>query len=522
MLVEEFLETTATRVPDKPAIVAPDGRLSYRRFDALANRFAWVLKEHGVQRGDRVVIYLDNSLEAAAAVFGTLKADAVFSPVNASTKTDKLAYILNHCRARALITHARLLPTAAQAVDQAPSVVATIVAGTKHPPAARATVVLEKALDRAPEVAPPRATIDIDLAMLIYTSGSTGQPKGVMMTHLNIVTAATSITTYLENTPDDIILNVLPLSFDYGLYQLLMSTKIGATLVLERSFAYPELVLQTLRRDRVTGFPIVPTMAAMLLQMKSLRAGSFPDLRYISNTGAALPPDHIARLQALFPSTRIYSMYGLTECKRCTYLPPDELARRPGSVGKAIPNTEGWVVNDHGQRCGPGEVGELVIRGAHVMQGYWNEAEATAERLRPGANPWERVLHTGDLFKTDDEGFLYFVGRKDDIIKTRGEKVSPKEVENVLYALPEVKEAAVVGVPDPILGMAVKAVLVVADGARLTTQDVLRHCAARLEDVMVPRIVEFRRELPKTTSGKIRRSDVQAEALAGAVRAPGL
>jgi acyl-CoA synthetase (AMP-forming)/AMP-acid ligase II len=234
----------------------------------------------------------------------------------------------------------------------------------------------------------------------------------------------------------------------------------------------------------------------------------FPALRYITNTAAALPPAHIARLQELFPATRIFSMYGLTECKRCTYLPPEELPRRPGSVGIAIPGTEAYVVDEQGRRAPPGAVGELVIRGAHVMKGYWADPQATERVLRAGPFPWEKVLHTGDLFRTDEDGYLYFVGRKDDIIKSRGEKVSPKEVENVLYELPGLREAAVVGVPDPVLGMAIKAVVVTDPDYALSERDVIRHCAARLEDFMVPKTVEFRASLPKSDNGKISRSRV--------------
>ena len=188
--------------------------------------------------------------------------------------------------------------------------------------------------------------------MIIYTSGSTGFPKGVMMTHRNIVAAATSITTYLENREDDVILGVLPLSFDYGLYQALMALKVGATLVLEKSFTFPQMVLNRVAEEKVTGLPLVPTMAAIILQLKDLKPDRFPHLRYITNTAAALPPAHIARLQELFPSAKLYSMYGLTECKRCTYLPPAELARRPGSVGIAIPGTEAYVVDESGARVG--------------------------------------------------------------------------------------------------------------------------------------------------------------------------
>jgi long-chain acyl-CoA synthetase len=356
--------------------------------------------------------------------------------------------------------------------------------------------------------------IDIDLAMLIYTSGSTGFPKGVMMTHQNVVAAATSITTYLENTSEDIILNVLPVAFDYGLYQVLMAVKVGATLVLEKSFAFPQLILNRAAEEKVTGLPLVPTMAAILIAQRNLAPGTLPRLRYITNTAAALPPAHIERLQALFPHVALYSMYGLTECKRCTWLPPAELKKRISSVGIAIPGTEAYVVDEAGNKVAAGVVGELVIRGAHVMKGYWENPEATARALRPGLHEWERVLHTGDLFRTDAEGFLYFVGRKDDIIKSRGEKVAPKEVENVIYALPGVAEVAVIGVPDPILGSAIKAVVATEQGASLKAEDIVRHCARFLEDYMVPKFVEFRPSLPKTDSGKISRrlvAETQAE-----------
>ena len=509
MRVEEFLRSSARRLPGKVALVAGKTRSSFKDLDLMSDRLATALAARGVKRGDRVVVFMDNSAEAVVAIFAALKTGAVFSPVNASTKADKLAYILNNCQATAVVTQHKLVAAAADAIAEAPSVKLTIVAGASGAPALANAVHWREAL--ATEAALPAFPgIDLDLAMIIYTSGSTGFPKGVMMTHRNIDAAATSITTYLENSAEDVILNVLPISFDYGLYQVLMAAKLGATLVLEKSFVFPQVAFDKLRAERVTGFPIVPTMAALILEMRDLTPGSFPDLRYITNTAAALPPAHIARLQALFPGVRIYSMYGQTECKRCTYLPPAELQRRPGSVGIAIPNTEAFVVDDAGKRAAPGETGELVIRGAHVMQGYWQDEAATARALRPGPFPWERVLHTGDLFRTDADGFLYFVGRKDDIIKSRGEKVSPKEVENVLYALPGVREAAVVGVPDAILGMAIKAVLALEPDAVVTSDDVIRHCARHLEDFMVPKAVEFRAALPKSENGKIDRRFIAA------------
>ena len=340
--------------------------------------------------------------------------------------------------------------------------------------------------------------------MLVYTSGSTGRPKGVMMTHGNIAAAARSITTYLENTTDDIILSVLPLAFDYGLYQLLMTVRLGATLVLEKSFAFPQAIFDKVRTEAVTGLPLVPTMAALILKMQSLEPDFLPSVRYLTNTAAALPVEHIQALRRLFPRARLYSMYGLTECKRCTYLPPAELDRRPGSVGIAIPGTEAFVLDDAGQRLPAGAVGQLHIRGPHVMQGYWRNPEATAERLRPDPETGGVMLATGDLFRTDADGFLYFVGRKDDILKTRGEKVAPKEVEAVLHAHPDVSEAVVFGVPDPVLGEAIAALVVLRhDG--VSARELIGHCARHLEDFMVPKYIEFRPSLPKTDTGKVSR-----------------
>jgi acyl-CoA synthetase (AMP-forming)/AMP-acid ligase II len=328
-----------------------------------------------------------------------------------------------------------------------------------------------------------------------------------MSDHSNVVFAASSIIEYLGNVPSDIVINVLPLSFDYGLYQLLMVIKFGGTLVLERSFAYPAAVLQRMQQEQVTGFPGVPTIFAILLQI-DLSTYDLSSLRYITNTAAALPTSHIQQLRAKFPTITLFSMYGLTETKRTLYLPPEMLDQKPGSVGIPIPGTEAWVVDDHGDRLPPGQVGELVVRGRHVMRGYWEDPVMTAERYRPGPLPGERLCYSGDLFRMDEEGYFYFVGRKDDIIKTRGEKVAPKEVENVLYGMKGVVEAAVVGIPDPVLGEAVKAV-VVANLSELDERQILAHCRSNLEDFMVPKYVEIRSELPKTPSGKIDKKELK-------------
>jgi acyl-CoA synthetase (AMP-forming)/AMP-acid ligase II len=329
-----------------------------------------------------------------------------------------------------------------------------------------------------------------------------------MLTHRNMLTAATSISTYLRMQEDEVVLGAIPLAFDYGLYQMIMSFRKGARLVLERSFAFPTEVLDRVVKEAVTAFPGVPTMFAMLADMKTLRDHDFSAIRLVTNTAAALPVKHITMLQGLFPAARIYSMYGLTECKRCTYLPPEDLARKPTSVGVAIPNTELWIVDEQGKRVGPNVVGQLVIRGATVMRGYWGKPEQTARKLRPGPLPGEVVLYTGDLCRLDEEGYLYFVGRMDDIIKSRGEKVAPKEVESALVDVPGVKEAAVIGVPDEILGQAVKAFVVCETGVTLSKREVRRECEKRLESFMVPKQVVFVSELPRTDTGKIKKTSL--------------
>lgn len=535
MQIEEFLENSARRAGGKTALVAGARRLTYSEIDAQCNRLARALIAERVARWDRVIIFLENSVEAVISVFAISKAGAVFVVVNPTTKPDKLSFILNNCRATVVITDGEKLSSLGQCLREVPTLRIVLVAGDAAtglslarpdardgaaPPVSATDsagdvpriVRLEEVLADSETSSAPvvKKCIDVDLAALIYTSGSTGGPKGVMLSHLNIVSAATSITTYLENRETDIILNLLPLSFDYGLYQLLMAFKIGGTLILERSFTYPAKALDLIGREKVTGLPIVPTISSILLQM-DLAKWDLSSLRYITNTAAALPSDHIVKLRKLIPHAKIYSMYGLTECKRVSYLPPEQIDIRPTSVGRGMPNEEVYIVDDEGNRVGPGSIGELVIRGSNVMKGYWEKPAETDAVLKPGPFPGEKVLYSGDLFKSDEEGYLYFVGRKDDIIKSRGEKVAPKEVEEVLYSLPGVAEAAVVGIPDATLGQAVVAIIVPQAGVRLTHAEVLRHCASHLEDFMVPKIVEFREEFPKTSSGKIAKRELVVE-----------
>jgi long-chain acyl-CoA synthetase len=496
-LVQSFLEDSAAQTPHKTALVCGERRLTYAEIDAMSNRLAQALVANGVGRGDRVLLFLPNSVELVIGIFATLKANAVFVPVNHSTKPEKLRFLAKDCRAAGLITGQRQAKTAVSLQTDIPSLKAVVIVGDAPDGRLSFAAVQEQFTAERPLC----HTIDQDLACLIYTSGSTGEPKGVMSAHNNVVFAASSIISYLQNDANDIVLNVLPLSFDYGLYQLLMTFKFGGTLVLERSFAYPAHILKRMVAEKVTGLPLVPTIAAILQQL-DLSDYDFSHLRYITNTAAALSASHILALQDKFPQATLYSMYGLTETKRTLYLPPKQLAERPDSVGIPIPGTEVWLEDEAGKRLGSGEIGELVIRGGHVMRGYWERPEASAKRFRAGKIPGERLCYSDDLFRVDNKGFYYFIGRKDDIIKSRGEKVAPKEIENVLFALDEVVETAVIGIPDPVLGEAIKA-FVVQTGDTLSKNDVLRHCRRHLEDFMMPKFIEFRNSLPKTSSGKI-------------------
>ena len=517
MLLQHFLENSAKRLPDKVALICGDARLTYREIDEQANRLAGFLREFGVERQDRVAILLDNSVESVISLFGILKADAIFLMLSPTMKAHKLSYILNDCQVKALITHISKNHVVTEAITQAQFLNDVIWVGKPEdiPNVLSDSQKSHSFLD-VMSLAPyalrpaPSVNIDLDLATIIYTSGSTGDPKGVMLTHLNMVSAATSITTYLENRENDIIINMLPLSFDYGLYQVLMAFKFGGTVVLERSFTYPYQVIKKMVQEKVTGFPGVPTIYAILLGLKDLEKFDFSNLRYITNTAAALPPAYIEQLRKIFPHVRIYSMYGLTECKRVSYLPPEEIDNRPSSVGRGMPNEEVWIVDDAGIQVGPGVVGELVVRGSNVMRGYWGLPEETARVLKPGKYPGEVVLYTGDLFKMDEEGFFYFVARRDDMIKSRGERISPKEIEECLCALENVAEAAVIGVPDEILGQAIRAYVAFKDGHILSDRDIVRHCKRNLEDFMIPKEILVMENLPKTPNGKIDKTALRA------------
>ncbi len=518
-LLHQYFDLTVHRFPEKTALVSDQQRICYSSLYAQAEHLSTKLNDIGIRSQSKIVIFLDNIPEAVISLYGILKSEAVFVILNSALKPKKLSYILNDCSASVLITDTKKATIVAQALSSVNHKLKLIWLGSaKKIPQTLAPDSfswddiffgfqdISHPLNRRISKNISSKLIDLELATLIYTSGSTGEPKGVMSSHRNVISAAHSIISYLENTPDDIILNVLPLSFDYGLYQVIMSLLFGGTVVMEKSFQYLHSVLSRITAEKVTCFPIVPTILAMILRMNNLKEYNLNSLRYISNTGAALPVEHILKFRKTFPRVKIYSMYGLTECKRVSFLPPDEIDYRPASVGKAMPNCKVTIVNENGQEVKSGEMGELIIRGPNVMNGYWNAPELTSKYFRNDIIPGETILYSGDLFRSDDQGFLYFVGRKDDMIKSRGERLSAREIENTIHDMENISEVAVVGVPDEIFGQAIKAFIVSEPGKQISENDVRAFCAMNMESFAVPKYIEFKSELPRTPNGKIDKS----------------
>lgn len=511
--LHDMLARSASRVPDKVAIRAGHRFCTYQELAEGSKRIAAELQNFGISPPTRVGLYLENGIESAVALFGVLRAGATIVVINPQTKPDKLGFIIRDCGISALICDAHLAPAVLGAAAESPSIRLVVTNGTPSETNKPSVTIreLQEILRSTAENPREPGTIPTDLAALIYTSGSTGTPKGVMQTHQSMLFALSSIIEYLRLDADDVILNVLPLAFDYGLYQLLMTVALGATLVLERSFAFPGEVLARIEEHGVTVFPGVPTIHAMLIGAHRKRALRYPGIKRVTNTAAALPPEHVSQLREIFPNALIYCMYGLTECKRVSYLPPEWLDLKPGSVGIAIPGTAVYLRSPDGGEVAIGERGILHVRGPHLMSGYWNSPERTARMLVAGESPGELILRTGDWFRMDADGCLYFEGRSDDIIKTRGEKVSPVEVEYALCSIPGVLEAAVIGVQDEVLGQAVKAFIVKASDSTLDERQLRREAGTRIEAFMVPRDIEFLDALPKTENGKVDRRKLASQ-----------
>jgi acyl-CoA ligase (AMP-forming) (exosortase A-associated) len=509
-LVHQLIFKSADRFPDAEALVYRKSRISYAMLAqeiALAGRALLAL---GIDPGERVGVYLEKRPETVIALFGAAAAGGVFVPINPLLKPEQVAYILRDCNVRILVTSAERLKLLANVLAHCHDLRATIVVGGAEPLTkidSLNVVSWEDALSQAEKLAAHRC-IDGDMAAILYTSGSTGKPKGVVLSHRNLTAGAASVAQYLKNTPDDRILAVLPLSFDYGLNQLTTAFHTGAAGVL-MNYLLPRDIISILEEENITGLAAVPPLWIQLAQLSWPKAKA---LRYITNSGGAMPRATLDLLRSRLPNTAIFLMYGLTEAFRSTFLPPDQVTIRPDSIGKAIPNAEVLVVREDGSLCAAGEPGELVHRGVHVSMGYWNDLEKTAERFKPvpsrelGLPIPELAVWSGDTVRMDEEGFLYFIGRRDEMIKTSGYRVSPMEVEEVIYATDLVAEVAAIGVPHPVLGQAIVVVIASPAGMSPNREALLAACKQHLPAFMLPSHIEFRQEnLPRNPNGKIDR-----------------
>ncbi|QAU36127.1 acyl-CoA ligase (AMP-forming), exosortase A system-associated [Janthinobacterium sp. 17J80-10] len=515
-LVHDAILHNAMHAPQSPALACVQQRWNYGELGAALEAFAQGLLRLGLQRGERVAVYLEKRLEGVAAMFGAAAAGAVFVPVNPLLKPAQLTHILRDCGVRMLVTSPERLAMLEGVEIACPELRIVVTTGSTAP-ARRASSTEVLAWDDllAGAAAGQRKAhrmIDGDIAAILYTSGSTGQPKGVILSHRNLVAGADSVATYLDNSRDDRILSVLPLSFDYGLNQLTTAFQVGASAVL-MNYLLPRDIPVAVAEHGITGLAAVPALWMQLARQTWPQQAS---LRYITNSGGAMPQATLALLRQALPATKVFLMYGLTEAFRSTYLPPDELDRRPDSIGRAIPNAEVMVLRPDGSACAAGETGELVHRGALVALGYWNDPARTAERFRPlphegcGLPLPEMAVWSGDKVRMDDEGFLYFVGRHDDMIKVSGYRVSPNEVEEIIAALGMATEAAAFGVPHPALGQAIVVAAKPVD-ASVTAELLLQECRRRLPAYMVPSHIALDdQDLPRNPNGKIDRKALQA------------
>ncbi|BAP87970.1 long-chain-fatty-acid-CoA ligase [Burkholderiales bacterium GJ-E10] len=517
-LLHELLRHSATTAPDAPALTYQDQTLPYGDLAAAAERFADGLLRLDVARGERIGIYLEKRAEFVVAAFGALAAGAVLVPINPILKAEQVAYILRDCNVRVLVTSAPRFGGLASVLRDCHDLRhAVIVDGDGEGPGEAAVPAIVPWQDMLSGGAlPGHRVIDEDLAAILYTSGSTGRPKGVMLSHRNMTTGAKSVAQYLENRASDTLLAALPLSFDAGFSQLTTAFHVGARVVLI-NYLLPKDVLNAVVRERVTGLTAVPPLWIQLAQLRwpeSVRE----HLRYFANTGGRMPGETLKALRAALPGSKPYLMYGLTEAFRATYLPPEEVDRRPDSIGKAIPNAEVLVLREDGSVCADHEPGELVQRGALVGLGYWNDPDKTAERYRPlpgreaGFVRPEIAVFSGDTVRRDEEGFLYFIGRRDEMIKTSGYRVSPTEVEEGVYATELVGECAALGVAHPVLGQAIVLIATPRDGGVLDEATLLAACRTRFPAYMVPaRIVVQPGPLPRNPNGKIDRKRLSEE-----------
>ncbi len=510
MLVNNFLEESAQRFPEKPAAWYRDQWITFGELEAMANKIGNLLKDEGIRRGDRVALLYENSFHYIAAYYGILKAGAVTVALNTDTTADALAYTLNHSGARAIITNQKysrhLLPALPRIPDLEHVVIQQDDLSKYHEIGHIHPVRLEDVLQQGKGTPPNVRCIDIDLASIVYTSGSTGDPKGVTLNHLNIVANTRSIVEYLQLTSEDRIMVVLPFYYIYGKSLLNTHFFTGGSVVLDNRFSYPQVILETMENTNVTGFSGVPSTFMILLNKSAIRSYTFDSLRYITQAGGAMAPAVQKEVAEVFHPAKVFIMYGATEASaRLSYLDPRMLQQKWGSIGRGIPNVDLFVADESGNRLPPNQPGEIVARGANLMVGYWRDPEGTAQVMKHG------LYYTGDLGIEDEDGYFFVVGRSKDIIKPGGLRVSAKEIEEALLELKDIHEAAVIGVEDPVLGEAVKACIVPRENASLDQGQVEKFLKRKLPPYKQPKYYRFLESLPKNESGKVLKQVLKAQ-----------
>ncbi len=509
MLVQDFLISSAGQFPDKSVLIYKDRDITYGQLLRAAYAVAAWLQELDLESGFRGALLTEDPYEYLAGYFGVLMAGGVVVGVNTQTTASSLAYLFNDCDASVLFAGRKYKKLLSRALPDMPSLTALALAG-KGSEVFGPSIGQQEDFDRllldlpfsVPEKLPFRTSCDY--AQIIYTSGTTGKPKGVILRHRNLTTNTQSTVAYLQLTVDDRVMAVLPFFYSYGNSIVLTHIAVGGTLIVNTSFLYPNVILQQMVDHRVTGFSGVPSTFALLLNRSAIDTFRFPDLRYITQAGAAMAPDLATRLTRICPDTEIFIMYGQTEAApRLAYLPPEDLLRKAGSIGKGIPGVELALLDEQGEEVDTGVIGEIVARGENIMAGYWNRQEETVKVLRPEG------LWTGDLARRDDEGYYFIVSRKSDIIKTGAHRIGPKEIEDTISAYAAVHEVAVVGVADEILGERIRACIVLNLGVDCTVKDLKKHCRVNLPAYKVPHEYVFCDELPKTATGKIKKSELR-------------
>lgn len=506
LLVHELLAPKQAKA-GRIAVIDGSRRVDYSEFTDRVEAFARAFRAVGVSRGDRVAVLINKGVEECCAVFGVSRADGVLIPINPVLRPQQARHILADSGARVLLTEAALLEPLKTALDGLPGLSAVLSLDEEESALGGGVPLVPLDLAMGGADCPPARSIGEDLAAILYTSGSTGSPKGVMLSHRNLIAGTRIVRTYLGIAAEDRILSILPFSFDYGLNQLLTAVEQGACIV-PFTFRFGDEIVSALEKHEITGLAGVPSLWAILTRAAPSLASKPPrKLRYITNSGGAVPSDTVGRLRELLPDTSVFLMYGLTEAFRSTYLPSEEIDRRPTSIGKAIPECEIILVDDEGVPVPPGTPGILVHRGPTVSLGYWRRPEETARVLRP--NPLRSateggdvVCYSGDLVVQDEEGFFYFVGREDGMIKSSGYRISPTEVEEVLMATGLFSQLAVIGLPDPVAGQRVHAVAVPLRGD-VDIQTAMQRCASELPSHMVPRRIELVESLPTSPNGKV-------------------